>query len=106
MFTLDPFINIDENGDRPTWPPVGTGLLIVEDKCEALFISATWTVTAHVGEELIAKSETTDHAHSDAFIARWARQAIRTNYVRLRQLGVDAEGYYLKYGGKLEDLKR
>ena len=102
--TIDLDFNTDEN-DRPTWPPPGTASLVVEDKYEPLFTSATWTVQARVGAEIISQSTEARKAHSDAFLKRWARQMIRTKYERLRQLGVDADGEYVKWGGLLEDLK-
>ena len=107
----DPFINFDDldfgvntNDDRPTWPAPGSAQLVVEDKYEPLFISATWTIKATVNGELISRSSESRKAHSDAFIKRWTRQVIRSNYERLRQLGVDAESEYTKWGGLLEDL--
>lgn len=93
-----------ETGDRPTWPPVGTRLLVVEDRCDALFFTATWTVVAKVDDEIVSQSSEANHAHSQSFIKRWARQAIRSNYVHLRQLGVDADKDYVSFGGKAQDL--
>lgn len=91
--------------DRPTWPPPVMGLLKIEDKFEPLFTSATWTIVASVGDQIIAKSRESDKAHSASFIKRWARQLIRSKYELLRQLGVDAEGEYVKLGGDLKDLQ-
>lgn len=96
--------DFDVGDDRPTWPPVGTRKLVIEDKCLALFFSATWVVEARVDDEVIARSEESDKAHSSAFIRQWARQAIRSRYLRLRQLGVDAEADYVSFGGLVEEL--
>lgn len=93
------------DGDRPTWPPPQMGLLKIIDKFEPLFTSATWTIIATVDEQVIASSRPADRAHSAAFIKRWSRQLIRSKYQLLRQLGVDAEGEYVKLGGDLEDLR-
>ena len=102
---IDPF-TAEFGDDRPTWPPPGTGKLIVEDVCELLFYSAIWTLVASVGNDIIARSAPSDCSHPIPYTRRWSRQAIRTNYVRLRQLGVDAEGEYASLGGSLSDLKR
>lgn len=101
---LDPF-TLDYDGDRPTWPPVGTRELVIEDKCEALFYSAVWTVQARVDDQVLARSPSTDNNHSHSYVRRWARQAIRSRYIKLRQLGVDADSEYVKFGGKPEDLR-
>lgn len=98
-------LDLDFGDDRPTWPPPQMGLLSVEDKFEPLFTSATWTVIAKVGDVIIARTREADKSHSEAFIRRWTRQMIRKNYEKLRQLGVDAEGEYVNWGGDLEDLK-
>ena len=43
--------------DRPTWPPPGTSDIIIEDKFEPLFTSATWTITATVNGDVISRSQ-------------------------------------------------
>lgn len=106
----DPFVMFGEldlnfGDERPTWPPPQMGLLKIEDKFEPLFTSATWTIVAMVDGDVIAKTNPSDKAHTAPFIKRWSRQLIRTKYERLRQLGVDAEGEYVKLGGDLDDLK-
>jgi hypothetical protein len=107
----DPFINfgsldLDLNdGDRPTWPPAGTALFFVEDKYEPLFTSATWTIVAVVDGDVFSKSSASHKAHTDPFIKRWTRQLIRMKYERLRQLGVDADAEYVKWGGDPKDLE-
>jgi hypothetical protein len=104
-FALFGSLDLDLGDDRPTWPPPGTAQLVVEDKFEPLFTSATWTITATVDGDVIAKSKESGRAHTAPFIKRWTRQLIRTRYERLRQLGVDAEAEYVKLGGDLEDLQ-
>ena len=104
----DPFvqfgsIDLDFN-ERPTWPPPAMGLLHIEDKFEPLFTSATWTIVAKVGGQVIAQSKEAGRAHTVPFIKRWSRQLIRSKYELLRQLGVDAEGEYAKLGGDPSDL--
>ncbi len=98
--------DLDGSEDRPTWPPTGSRKLVVEDKYEALFFSATWTVEAKVDDEVIARSEASDRSHSGAFVRQWTRQMIRSMYVKLRQLGVDADADYVAYGGLPEDLRQ
>lgn len=98
-------IDLDFGDERPTWPPAGSADLVIEDKCEPLFISCTWSLIATVGDRVIGQSKSIDKAHTVPFIRRWSRQLIRTRYELLRQLGVDAEGEYVKLGGDLEDLK-
>jgi hypothetical protein len=106
----DPFVqfgelDLDFGDDRPTWPPPGIRKLVIKDKYEPLFTSATWTIVATVDGDEFAKSSQKDKAHTDPFIKRWARQLIRSKYEKLRQLGVDAEDEYVKWGGDLDDLK-
>lgn len=108
----DPFVmfgSLDDldfaTDDRPTWPPPGTADLIIEDKYEPLFTSATWSLVAKVGDQVIGQSQPISAPHTAAFMKRWSRQLIRSNYERLRKLGVDAEAEYVKLGGELEDLK-
>lgn len=97
-------IDIDEEPAPETLPMAGSAHLVIEDKCEALFISAEWTIKATVGKHEIAKSTSSSKAHTVPFIKRWARQVIRTNKARLRRLGVDVEAVYVQWGGILEDL--
>jgi hypothetical protein len=96
--------DLNTSDDRPTWPPPGSAHLVVEDKYEPLFTSATWTIRATVNGQIISESTTATKAHSDAFLKRWTRQMIRTNYERLRQLGVDADSEYVKWGGLPDDF--
>lgn len=93
----------DENAPE-TLPTIGSATLTIVDRCDALFYTAEWTVTATVGEKELAKSKPTDKSHSEAYIKRWTRQMIRLNKVRLRRLGVDVEKTYVEWGGILEDL--
>ena len=78
--------------------------LVIEDKYQPLFLTADWTLVATVGDVEVGRSSPSPHAHSDAFIKRWARQLIRSNKDRLRQLGVDVSAAYLSWGGALDDL--
>lgn len=99
-------LEFGNEGDRPTWPPAGSAALIIEDKYEPMFISATWTIVATVDDVTITRSNPNPTgAHSPAFIKRWSRQMIRTRYEDLRRLGVDADAEYVKWGGDLKDLK-
>lgn len=101
---LDPLdLSLDEEAPE-TIPTAGSANLIIEDKCEALFFSAEWTVVARVNGKELARSMAQDHTHTVPFVQRWARQMIRTNKARLRRLGVDVEATYIKWGGILEDL--
>lgn len=99
------FYDNDSENNRPTWPPPGTADLIIEDKCSALFFSAIWELVATIDNEEIARSTESNIAHSRSFTRQWTRQVIRLHYVTLRRAGVDAEAEYIKWGGKLEDLK-
>lgn len=98
-------LGYDDSAPDKNWPAAGTANLVIEDKYEPVFISATWTLEAKVGKDIIASSTPSGKSHSDAFIKRWSRQVIRMNYETLRQLGVDADQEYLKFGGSLDDLK-
>lgn len=98
------FDDLDFNDMPPTWPPAGSAVLVVEDKYEPLFISATWSIVAKVGQVVLARSKPADKAHSPAFVKRWTRQLIRTKYAALRRLGVDADGEYVNLGGDVRDL--
>lgn len=107
---LDP-ISLSEDGDEPpeTLPVPGSAKLTIEDKCEALFISAEWTLVATVngtkGRIELARSTSIKKSHTDPFIKRWTRQVIRANKARLWRLGVDVSAVYLQWGGLLEDLE-
>lgn len=106
----DPYVmfgilDLELDDDRPTWPPAGSANMIIEDRCEPLFITATWSVIATVGDLVISRSKSIDKAHTVPFIRRWSRQLIRTRYELLRRLGVDAESEYVRLGGDLQDLK-
>ena len=87
-----------------TVPSPGSAQLVVEDVCQALFTSATWSVVAKVGDHVIGSSGDVDHAHSVPFIKRWTRQLIRQNKERLRRLGVDVPATYTSFGGPVTDL--
>ena len=106
----DPFINFGgleldlDDGDRPTWPPVGA-MFSIEDKYEPLFFSATWTIIAQIDGEIFSRSTPSNRAHTPPFIKRWVRQLIRSKYEKLRQRGVDADAEYAKWGGDLKDLE-
>jgi hypothetical protein len=82
---------------------------VVEDKMEALFTSAEWTLVATVktpqGEVEITRSTTIRTTHTQPFTKRWARQVIRSNKRRLRKMGVDVDSTYVSWGGLLEDLE-
>jgi len=100
------FSGFIESDDEPeTAPCPGSAHLVVIDKCEALFISATWAIVATVGKHELGRSTSIDKSHSDAFIKRWTRQLIRSNKVRLKRLGVDVPATYLSWGGVLDDLE-
>jgi hypothetical protein len=94
----------DEEPVPETLPTPGSAKLVIEDKCEALFFSAEWTIRATVGKHELAASTPRDKTHTGPFIKRWTRQMIRSNKARLRRLGVDVEATYLFWGGVLEDL--
>jgi hypothetical protein len=94
----------DDDEEPDTVPLPGTAHLVVEDKCEALFITAEWTVVATVGAHELGRSTTIKKSHTQPYIKRWARQLIRQNKVRLRRLGVDVDATYLQWGGLLDDL--
>lgn len=99
------FFDTGSDGDRPTWPPAGSASLVIIDKFEPLFTSATWTLEASVdGNVIIAKSNAANQPHTPAFIVRWSRQLIRTKYDQLRQYGIDADGEYVRLGGDPTDL--
>lgn len=93
-----------EEEEPETLPTVGSAKLVIEDKCEALFFTAEWTIQATVGKHIIAQSSTRTSAHSEAFIRRWTRQVIRLNSARLRRLGVDVDTTYVYWGGILSEL--
>lgn len=100
---------IDEDPPPSTKRMPGSATFEVEDKEEALFISAEWTLIARVkdanGKIIIAQSTTMKKAHSAAFMKRWTRQVIRSNQKKLRKMGVDVEKVYQDWGGILEDLE-
>lgn len=105
----DPFIqfgslNFDDD-TPPTWPPAGSAKLVIIDKFEPLFTSATWTITAMVGSDVVARSNESDKAHTSPFVKRWSREMIRRKYELLRRYGVDADAEYVKLGGDPKDLK-
>ena len=100
---------IDEDPPPSTKRMPGSATFVVEDKMDALFYSATWTLIATVkdsnGEIVIAQSTESKKAHSAGFLKRWARAWIRTHQRRLRKMGVDVDAVYVGYGGMLEDLE-
>jgi hypothetical protein len=100
---------IDEDPPPSTRRTPGSADLEVEDKCEALFISATWTLVAVVkdggGKVVIEQSTPSSKGHTEAFTKRWVRQLIRVNEERLRRMGVDVEKTYQTWGGVLDDLR-
>ncbi len=100
---------IDEDPPPSTQRTPGSSTLVIEDKMDALFTSAEWTLIATVkqtnGDVIITKSTTVPKAHTLPFTKRWARQVIRSNKKRLRRMGVDVDSVYLKWGDILEDLE-
>lgn len=90
--------------DCVTHPAPGSGKLLIQDKFEPLFISATWSLIATVNGNVVEKTKDSDKPHSKEFIERWARHFIRTNSTYLKNLGVDIDLEYQKWGGNLEDL--
>lgn len=98
------FENLDIEDDKPTWPSPGSGTLKIEDKCEALFISATWKVVATVNGKVFSETWESAKPHDQSFIKNWSLQLLKDNYEKLRSLGVDVEGHYKKLGGNVDDL--
>jgi hypothetical protein len=100
---------IDEDPPPSTQRTPGSATLVVDDRYDALFTSATWTLVAKVknsnGELIIEQSSPTPTSHTASFIRRWARALIRQNKVKLRKMGVDVEQTYLGWGGIVEDLE-
>lgn len=99
---------IDEDPPPSTQRAPGVGVLTIDDKCVALFTSATWILTATVknnnGMVVVQQSTESQKSHTKPFVSRWARQVIRQNQDRLRWLGVDVEQVYITWGGLLSDL--
>lgn len=106
----DPWATHDAGGyglddtDEVYYPPPGSADLIIKDNYEPLFTSATWTLLAIVNKNIIASTQPSDKPHSDAFIKRWSRHMIRTNYETLKSLGVDIEKAYTELGGSMGDF--
>ena len=98
------FGQVGEEPEPETVPVPGSAHLVVEDKCEALFVTADWTIVAKVGEHELGRSSTIKQAHTRPFIKRWVRHLIRQNKARLRRLGVDVPATYTQWGGVLADL--
>jgi len=100
---------IDEDPPPSTKRMPGSATLEIEDKTIALFLSATWQLTATVkdsnGKVIIAQSTESSSAHSQSFMKRWARQVIRSNQKKLRKMGVDVDAVYPQWGGILDDLE-
>lgn len=98
----------DDEPAPETLPTPGSATLKVEDKEEALFITAEWTVVATVigtkGKHELGRSTTIKKSHTAPYIKRWTRQLIRQNQARLVRLGVDVPATYLQWGGLLDDL--
>jgi len=101
---IDFGLSSDDEDPPETLPTPGSAHLVIEDKCDALFFSAEWSILATVGKHVLAKSTPRGSTHMGPFIKRWTRQVIRSNKARLRRLGVDVEATYLSWGGVLEDL--
>lgn len=97
---------LDDTDEHPTfqYPQPGSAMLVIHDKYEPLFTSATWTLEAKVNNDIIASSMSSNKPHSEAFIKRWSRQVIRTNSESLKRLGVDIDKIYVEMGGSLDDL--
>jgi len=104
MIDLFPFSDDDDESPPSTKRTPGSAELVVIDKCDALFISAEWTLIASVGTQEIARSSPIPRSHSNAFMKQWTRYVIRTHKVELRRLGVDVEKTYVKWGGIIQDL--
>lgn len=86
-------------------PPVpGSASLLIYDKIEPLFISATWTIIASVNGTILEKSKESNKPHTQDYLKRWSRYFIRTHASTLKNLGVDIDLEYQKWGGTLEDL--
>ena len=99
-----PTYRVEDTGDRPTWPPPGIRSVVIEDRCEPLFTSATWTMVIDAEGTIVASSASDAKPHSVETLCDWAKQAIRERYAELRQLGVDADAEYIRLGGNAKDL--
>jgi len=98
-------LGAESDEEEPITAPLpGTANLKVEDRCQALFITAEWVIVARVGETELARSTHRSIPHSKAYVAQWTRQFIRQNKERLRRLGVDVPRTYVQQGGLLSDL--
>lgn len=99
---------IDEDPPPSTKRLSGSAELVIIDRCDALFISATWTLVASTKDErgmhVIQQTEPSDVAHSASFIRRWSRSLVRMKLAELRRAGVDVEKTYVSLGGDLSDL--
>ena len=100
-----PEVEVDEDPTPVTLPslPVRRHLTI-EDKYDALFTSATWTLIARVDTFVIDSTVSSSRSHDAQYIERWARYVIRSHYEKLKNLRVDAEAEYVKWGGDPSDL--
>ena len=91
--------------DTIATPPVlGSAKLVIIDKCEPLFYSATWSIVATVGTLEIGKSTPKDHHHDQHVMKLWARRLIKANKEHLKALGVDTDKTYVEWGGDINDF--
>lgn len=106
---VDDLIDAVEEPIPPTQPSPGQATLVVEDKMDALFISATWTLVARVksaaGTIVVNTFGPDNSPHDAAFTRRWVRQYVRQNKRYLRSKGVNVNSTYAKWGGDVGDLE-
>lgn len=101
---------IDEDPPPSTQRTPGSASLVVHDRCEPLFISATWTLEAHVvradgTHTLIDTSSPSATARTVNEIKRWSRHLMKRKKSQLWKLGVDVGKAYALCDGDPLDLE-
>jgi len=83
----------------------GPAVFKVEDKIEALFLSAQWRLVATVDGVEVDVSGLSDHARSVSYVHMWARGVLRYKKRELIAMGVDVEAEYVKHLGNVSEIR-
>lgn len=85
--------------------PVVEAKLVIVDKYEPMFFTATWTPTATVNGTVLSNNAfKADKPHTPDFMKVWARNFIRSERKTLETMGVDVRRAYAEWGGDVRDL--
>ena len=85
--------------EEETVPGVGTARLVIENRCQPLFITIEHTIVASVNGKELNRAPVSNQPYEESNKRTWARNFIRGHKKELRKLGVNVDEAYKDWGG-------